>query len=68
MKIMTPAVKGQLTKAANLQRIVLAQGEITHEKARQELHTNVKNIFRRFLPREQAKHATRKYMGHVQLA
>ena len=47
----TPAIKGQLTKAAKE-----AVGPRT-------LHIRVMNIYLRHMPREQAKHATRKFVA-----
>jgi hypothetical protein len=51
---LTPAIKGQLTKAYK------AYGP------HPDLYGAVRRIFERVMPREQAKHATRKYLAEVQ--
>jgi len=48
----TPAIKGQLTKAAKLPTF--------GQKFRA-----VRAVFIRYMPRQQAKHATRKYLSHL---
>jgi hypothetical protein len=45
---LTPALKGQLTKAI---------------KANGKTHSTVRSFFMKFMPKEQAKHATRKYLA-----
>jgi hypothetical protein len=52
---LTPAIKGQLTKARNN---ATQYGGIMYQQYR----ANVFAVFVRIMPREQAKHATRKYL------
>jgi hypothetical protein len=49
---MTPAIKGQLTKADNAFN-------------RQQRFSQLRKVFSRHMPTEQAKHATRAYMDRV---
>lgn len=68
----TPAIKGQLTKAIKAQAKFAEQnGEVTIETClnyaeRPEMFnafTAVRAVFIKHMPREQAKHATRKYLA-----
>jgi hypothetical protein len=47
----SPAIKGQLTKA------------VKTGKNRQSVTNAVRTIYRKFMPTQQAKHATKKFMA-----
>jgi hypothetical protein len=52
---MTPAIKGQLTKAVNEWRKNSSVGG-------EHLYRSLRTVFARHMPAEQAKHATKKYL------
>lgn len=54
--VLTPAIKGQLTKARNSVYIALS------DYGKGERIRAVRAVFAKHLPAEQAKHATRKYL------
>jgi hypothetical protein len=56
---LTPAVKGQLTKA------VKASKNDQEIYGRSFLYGNVRQVFERIMPREQAKHAARQYLAEA---
>lgn len=53
---LTPAIKGQLTKAAKRAQ---AHGDVL------VLFRDVRRVYEHIMPREQAKHAARKYLRGV---
>jgi|GEM_PF-3006910 len=52
---LTPSIKGQLTKAMNTMR--------DSNACPATFHATIIGIFKRHMPRQQAKHATRKYLA-----
>ena len=66
---LTPAIKGQLTKAVKAaietMYFVPQDSNRTSQSFRDErIHKDVYTIFAKHMPAEQAKHATRKYLAH----
>jgi len=57
---LTPAIKGQLTKAINT-----ASSAAYPNEQRQFVLRGIRHVFQKVLPREQAKHAARKYLTAV---
>lgn len=60
---LTPAIKGQLTKAVKAATETVAGYTPSDKAARFLAFKNVCAVFARHMPREQAKHATRKYLA-----
>lgn len=64
---LTPAIKGQLTKAIkNYAGSVPTGGFRTdwgNTEYRKRLVSVIRSVFLKIMPREQAKHATRKYLA-----
>jgi len=50
----SPAIKGQITKAIK-----------AHKESRPHLHNALMTIFLKLMPKQQAKHATRKHIQAV---
>lgn len=66
--LITPAIKGQITKAINAYRANMA--DVTIETcinfaagAPRSKRQAVASVFDRYMPREQAKHATKRYLA-----
>lgn len=59
--ILTPAIKGQLTKAVNS----FKSADLALFNNRVAAFKLVRAIFARHMPKEQAKHATRKYLAQI---
>lgn len=59
MANLTPAIKGQLTKATKLK----SSGNWTNGNG--TFYSAVRGIFAKIMPREQAKHAAKKYVNQV---
>jgi hypothetical protein len=60
--VLTPAIKGQLTKARNSVYIALSDYGHASLIFKGERIRAVRAVFAKHLPAEQAKHATRKYL------
>lgn len=56
--ILTPAIKGQLTKALKAHASTIPQHAQMQARFNAVLH-----VFHNHMPHEQAKHATRKYLA-----
>jgi hypothetical protein len=57
---MTPAIKGQLTKIMNF------HSDVQHLSAFRQMRANaVRKVFTKLMPREQAKHAARKFLSKL---
>ena len=54
---LTPAIKGQLTKATNQMR--------KENAGMRDFKLAIRGVFLRHMPRQQAKHATRKYLATI---
>jgi hypothetical protein len=59
---LTPAIKGQLTKAVKIDQV---HSHGMHGSRYGFCFNRVVAVFQRMLPREQAKHAARKYLAAV---
>jgi hypothetical protein len=57
---LTPAIKGQLTKAANIDAV---HNHGQHGSRYGFAFNRVRTVFERIMPREQAKHAARRYLA-----
>jgi len=55
---LTPAIKGQLTKASKAVSVLRNGSNLYH---------NILSVFVKHMPREQAKHATRKYLSTINI-
>ena len=65
---LTPAIKGQLTKATTYKSKNTLDALEAHAIETEFLRTRttrVRAIFTKLMPKEQAKHATRKYLAQL---
>ena len=57
---LTPAIKGQLTKAVNA-----ANSAAYPNERRQFVFRGIRRVFQKVVPAEQAKHAARRYLTAI---
>lgn len=55
--LITPAIKGQITKAIKNAQV----SDMTNQP--QHIFARVRSVFAKYMPNEQAKHATKKYLA-----
>lgn len=62
---LTPAIKGQLTKAIKTTHAVDATGTTYNRGGAPAVIAAIRPIFAKQMPREQAKHAARRYLASI---
>ena len=61
----TPAIKGQITKAIKSTHAIADNGVTYNRGGAPAVIAAIRPIFARHMPREQAKHAARKYLATI---